>query len=181
MSEIWLGLGSNLGAKRSNILRALDLAGGPCRLDRVSSLYKTEPVGFKDQDWFLNCAAHGVTELPPRELLHALKAIERQMGRAERVRNGPRVIDLDILLYGNQVIEEDGLVIPHPRMHERLFVLQPLREIAPKLAHPVMGKTMEELAASLPNAERVEIEEPLSLFGDEHGKPGRGQGGPSRA
>jgi 2-amino-4-hydroxy-6-hydroxymethyldihydropteridine diphosphokinase len=157
MSEIWLGLGSNVGEKRSNILRALDLLAGVCRLGRVSSLYKTEPVGFQDQDWFVNCAAQATTGPPPRALLDALKAIEQQMGRKQRIRNGPRAIDLDILLYGDLVIDENGLVIPHPRLHERLFVLAPLREIAPTLVHPVMGKTIEKLTASLRNPEGVEL------------------------
>ncbi len=159
MSEIWLGLGSNLGSKRANIARALDLLAGPCRVSRVSSLYKTEPVGFKDQDWFLNCAAAADTELDPAALLEALKAIERKMGRAGRVRNGPRVIDLDILLYDDRILNEDGLVIPHPRLHERLFVLAPLSEIAPAIVHPVLGKTIEDLARSLRNPERVELYE----------------------
>ena len=163
MSEIWLGLGSNLGAKRSNILRALDLAGGPCRLDRVSSLYKTEPVGFKDQDWFLNCAAKIESERPPRALLEWLQSIERQLGRRQRIKNGPRIIDLDMLLYDELAMDEEGLVVPHPRMHERLFVLAPLREIAPALVHPVLGMTIEELAGSLRNPECVELWGKLSL------------------
>jgi 7,8-dihydro-6-hydroxymethylpterin-pyrophosphokinase len=130
MSEIWLGLGSNLGDKRANIQRALDSIGASCRLIDVSSLYKTEPVGLKDQDWFLNCAAKIATEQTP-----------------------------DILLYDGLVMDENGLVIPHPRMHERMFVLAPLREIAPGLVHPVLGKTMGDLAASLRNPECVELYE----------------------
>jgi 2-amino-4-hydroxy-6-hydroxymethyldihydropteridine diphosphokinase len=171
MSETWLGLGSNLGDKRANILRALDLLAAVCSLSRVSSLYKTEPVGFKNQDWFLNCAVKAGTELPPRALLDALKAIEQAMGRRERIRNGPRVIDLDILLYDGLVAEQDGLVIPHPRMHERSFVLVPLREIDPSVVHPGMDKTIEELADSLPNPERVELFETLGLGGNRDGKP----------
>jgi 2-amino-4-hydroxy-6-hydroxymethyldihydropteridine diphosphokinase len=170
MSETWLGLGSNLGDKRANILRALDLLAAVCSLSRVSSLYKTEPVGFKNQDWFLNCAVKAGTELPPRALLDALKAIEQAMGRRERIRNGPRVIDLDILLYDGLVAEQDGLVIPHPRMHERSFVLVPLREIDPSVVHPGMDKTIEELADSLPNPERVELFETLGLGGNRDGK-----------
>lgn len=157
MSEIWLGLGSNLGDKRANIARALDLLAATCRVIRVSSLYKTDPVGFKDQDWFLNCVAKADTKLGPAALLEALKSIEQEMGRKERVRNGPRVIDLDILLYEDRTFDEDGLVIPHPRLHERLFVLAPLSEIAPSLVHPVLGKTIAELARSLRNPERVEL------------------------
>jgi 2-amino-4-hydroxy-6-hydroxymethyldihydropteridine diphosphokinase len=159
MSEVWLGLGSNLGDKRANIQLALDSISRSCRLLEVSSLYKTEPVGFQDQDWFLNCAARIATEMRPRALLAALQSIEHQLGRTARIKNGPRTIDLDILLYDNLIIEEDGLVIPHPRMHQRLFVLAPLREIAPALRHPVSGKTIEELAGSLRDPERVELYE----------------------
>jgi 2-amino-4-hydroxy-6-hydroxymethyldihydropteridine diphosphokinase len=169
MSEVWLGLGSNLGDKRANILRALDSLAEACSLSKVSSLYKTEPVGFRNQDWFLNCAAKGDTELPPRALLDALKDIERTMGRTEWIRNGPRVIDLDILLYDGLVAEESGLVIPHPRMHERSFVLVPLREIDPSVVHPGMDKTIEELADSLRNPERVELFETLRLGGNRGG------------
>jgi 2-amino-4-hydroxy-6-hydroxymethyldihydropteridine diphosphokinase len=171
MTETWLGLGSNLGDKRANILRALDALAVVCSLRKVSSLYKTEPVGFKNQDWFLNCAVKGDTELSPRALLDALKQIERTMGRIERTRNGPRVIDLDILLYGGLVAEESGLVIPHPRMHERSFVLVPLREIDPSVVHPGMDKTIEELADSLRNPERVELFETVSPGGNRGGKP----------
>ena len=159
MSEVYLGLGSNLGDKRANLLRALDLVAGACQPTVVSSLYRTEPVGFKDQDWFLNCAAKAQTDLRPLALLDALKSIERQMGRKGRIKNGPRVIDLDILLYDSLVAEENGLVIPHPRMHERLFVLAPLRQIAPSLVHPILGKTIEELANSLRKSEQVELYE----------------------
>jgi 2-amino-4-hydroxy-6-hydroxymethyldihydropteridine diphosphokinase len=157
MGEVWLGLGSNLGDKRAHLQRALDSIAASCRLLEVSSLYRTEPVGFKNQDWFLNCAAKVATELGPRPLLELLQSIERQLGRGERIKNGPRTIDLDILLYGGLVVEENGLVIPHPRMHERLFVLAPLREIAASLVHPRSGKTIEQLAASLRNAEHVEV------------------------
>lgn len=159
MSEAWLGLGSNLGDKRARIQLALDRIAAECRLVEVSSLYKTEPVGIEDQDWFLNCAAKIVTGQRPRPLLESLKSVEQELGRTERVRNGPREIDLDILLYDDVVMKEQGLVIPHPRMHERLFVLAPLREIAPSLVHPVLGRTIEELAGALPNRERVELYE----------------------
>jgi 2-amino-4-hydroxy-6-hydroxymethyldihydropteridine diphosphokinase len=159
MSEVWLGLGSNLGDKRANIQTALDRVAASCRLVDVSSLYMTEPVGFRDQDWFLNCAAKVTTQQHPRALLAFLKSIEEALGRAERIRNGPRTIDLDILLCDDLVVEEDGLVIPHPRLHERLFVLAPLREIAPGLVHPVLGKTVEELAGSQRGPERVELYE----------------------
>jgi 2-amino-4-hydroxy-6-hydroxymethyldihydropteridine diphosphokinase len=156
MSEVWIGLGSNLGDKRANIERALDFLAQSCLVADVSSLYKTEPVGFQDQDWFLNCAAKIETDLEPRPLLDLLKSLEQRLGRTQRIQNGPRTIDLDILIYGGRVVQEPGLAIPHPRMHERLFVLAPLREISPSLVHPVLGKTIAELAASLRQPERVE-------------------------
>jgi len=157
MSEVWLGLGSNLGDKRANIQGALESIGETCRLLEVSSLYKTEPVGCKGQDWFLNCVARVATEQRPRPLLEWLQSIEQQLGRTQRIKNGPRTIDLDILLYDGLVVNESGLVIPHPRMHERLFVLAPLREIAASLVHPVLGKTIEELAGAIRSSERVEL------------------------
>jgi 2-amino-4-hydroxy-6-hydroxymethyldihydropteridine diphosphokinase len=166
MSEVWLGLGSNVGDKRGNIQRALDRIAGSCRLLALSSIYKTEPVGFQDQDWFLNCAAKVATEQRPRALLEWLKSIEQQLGRTQRIKNGPRTIDLDILLYDDLVVNEDGLAIPHPRMHERLFVLAPLREIAPALLHPVLDATIEALAGSLRDPKRVELYERASRLAE---------------
>lgn len=162
MSRAWLGLGSNLGDKRAHIRQALELLTEQGSLVAVSSLYKTEPVGFKEQDWFLNCAAEFETELPPRQLLEVLKAIEQQLGRERRIRNGPRTIDLDILLYEDLVIREEGLEVPHPRMHERRFVLTPLSEIAQDLAHPTLGKRIQELADKVRQPEQVELWEKRS-------------------
>jgi 2-amino-4-hydroxy-6-hydroxymethyldihydropteridine diphosphokinase len=167
MSEVWLGLGSNVGDKRGNIQQALDRIAGACRLLAVSSIYKTEPVGFQDQDWFLNCAVKVATEQRPRALLEWLKSIEQELGRTHRIKNGPRTIDLDILLYDDLVVDEDGLAIPHPRMHERLFVLAPLREIAPSLLHPVLDATIEALAGSLRDPKRVELYERASRLAGE--------------
>jgi 2-amino-4-hydroxy-6-hydroxymethyldihydropteridine diphosphokinase len=166
MSEVCLGLGSNLGDKRASILRALDLLAEAGRLIETSSLYKTEPVGYKDQDWFLNCAVKLETRQSPRQLLDLLQSIEGRLGRKERIKNGPRTIDLDILFYDNLVARESGLVIPHPRMHERLFVLAPLREIAPELVHPVLNKTVRELADSLHPREAVQWYEPRPNLAD---------------
>lgn len=144
---IYLGLGSNLGDKVSNCLRALkDLSStGQNNIQAISSLYKTEPIGYQEQDWFINCVANVITPLSPHSLLQLLQRIEEQMGRRRTFRWGPRVIDLDILLYGNDVIEEADLIIPHPHLHERGFVLIPLAELAPDLIHPVLQKTVKEL------------------------------------
>lgn len=115
------------------------------RLIRVSPLYRTEPLGIREQDWFVNAVAEIRTALPPRELLSALLHIENRMGRVRARRWGPRVIDLDLLLYGQSVIEEPGLTVPHPELHKRRFVLVPLNEIAPYAVHPVFGISVKSL------------------------------------
>jgi 2-amino-4-hydroxy-6-hydroxymethyldihydropteridine diphosphokinase len=167
MAEVYIGLGSNLGDKAENLRAALRiLCGGQLSVSprghtglspsapaitllAVSSLYRTAPVGYLDQDWFLNAAACVETQLTPRELLTLLLAIESDLGRVRTVRNGPRTIDLDILLWDDLVLREDDLVIPHPRLHERLFVLEPLAEIAPEVRHPVLGISIGECRAEL--------------------------------
>jgi 2-amino-4-hydroxy-6-hydroxymethyldihydropteridine diphosphokinase len=144
MERVFLGLGSNLGDRAKNIRRAVRLVGsiGRTRVVSVSSLYETEPVGYADQPDFINAAVEIETVLTPRELLCEIKGIERSMGRKKTFRFGPRVIDIDILLFGNLTVDEPDLVIPHPRMLERRFVLMPLVEIAPQAIHPVSGETI---------------------------------------
>jgi 2-amino-4-hydroxy-6-hydroxymethyldihydropteridine diphosphokinase len=149
MARVYIAIGSNLGEKKANCLRAVALL--PERgivPNKVSPVFETEPRGVKDQPPFMNMAVEAETGLAPGDLLMALKDIEREMGRAETVRWGPRVIDLDILLYDDLVLKEPGLEIPHPLMHERGFVLGPLSEIAPDLVHPVLKKTVRELYAA---------------------------------
>lgn len=124
-SEVWLAFGSNLGDRRANLRQALAALTPTCRLLSASSLYATEPVGYLDQDWFLNGVALVSTLLAPPELLSELHRIEQSFGRERRIRNGPRTIDLDILLWPGISLDQPGLTIPHPRAHERLFVVAP--------------------------------------------------------
>lgn len=152
MTKVYLGLGSNLGNRAHNIYVALRRLGDTIQLDQVSSLYETEPVGIVDQPWFLNLVCGGETDLSPEALLGLAKRIEREIGRREGTRFGPRLIDIDILLYDDLVLDTPRLEIPHPRLHQRAFVLVPLNEIAPELVHPRLGVNIQHLlhrAASL--------------------------------
>lgn len=148
----YIGIGSNLGDKRDNCLKAIDrineLPG--CRVMAQSGFYLTEPVGVKGQDWYLNCVIALSTDMSAQNLLKRLLAIEADMGRERKGRWDPRLIDLDILLFGNEVIDEKGLQVPHPLMHLRRFVLVPMVFLAPDLIHPVLGKTMVELLSISP-------------------------------
>lgn len=156
MVEVFLGLGSNLGEREANIRRAVKLIDEECVVMKVSQIYETEPVGLKDQPWFLNCAVEVDTHLSPRKLLIFLKTVESRMGRVKAAAGGPRIIDLDILFFGKRVLEDHGdLVIPHPRLHLRRFVLEPLMELCPDLAHPVLGKTVRLLHSELAPGEKV--------------------------
>jgi len=153
MAEAYLALGTNLGDRVENLKIALDLIRPQAQILKTSSLYETEPVGVKEQPWFLNQAALVETDLPPLELLGFLKGVEQQMGRQKVELNGPRLIDLDILFYENLILETPDLVIPHPRLHLRNFVLEPLNEIAPGFIHPVLGLSLRELKSGLNSPE----------------------------
>ncbi len=151
----YLSLGSNLGDRAANLRAAvaqLDVAG---RLLALSALYETQPVDVPDQPWFLNCVAAIETDKTPRELLKLALQIEAAMGRLRMRDKGPRKIDIDLLLFANLVVDEPGLKIPHPAMHRRRFVLEPLVEIAPEARHPELGKTAQELLAKLPAGQTV--------------------------
>jgi 2-amino-4-hydroxy-6-hydroxymethyldihydropteridine diphosphokinase len=139
---VYLSLGSNVGDREENLRAAIAaLDGAGVRVERVSSIYETEPVDLLEQPWFLNCVVQGETSVPAVELLGRLREIERRMGSKKLVARGPRLIDVDILLYGQQTIDSPELQVPHPRMHLRRFVLAPLAEIAPEVQHPSWSGT----------------------------------------
>ncbi len=157
-NTVLLGIGSNLGDKIGNCQSAIDRLGecGENRIIRCSSLYKTDPVGHREQGWFVNCVIKVETTFGPFELLAYLKNLESALGRRKTVVWGPRVIDMDILLFNREEFEGDELQIPHPRLHERAFVLVPLCEIDPEAFHPRLKKTARELLADLGKIEGVE-------------------------
>lgn len=154
--DVYLALGSNLGEKAENLGEAIERLAAFGEVLCVSSYYRTEPVGFAEQDWFLNAAILLRTRLEPRGLLEAALGIEQAMGRVRTRKNGPRLIDIDLLLWSDLVLEEPGLTLPHPRLHERLFVMAPLAEIAPWLRHPLSGRTMTELKEEVAHQGGVE-------------------------
>jgi len=156
MPTVYLGLGTNLGDRESNLREALRRLAELVRIEAVSSVYESEPVGFRAQPDFWNLVVRVHTELGPRALLVAIQEIERAMGRRPSFRNAPRVIDIDILLYDDVQLDLPELTIPHPRMLERAFVLVPLAELASGLAHPRTGHTMREHAAAASSLERAE-------------------------
>jgi 2-amino-4-hydroxy-6-hydroxymethyldihydropteridine diphosphokinase len=146
VKTVYIALGSNLGDRVENLLLARERIASPhVRLTRASSIYETAPREIVDQPWFLNQVIVAETTLFPRQLLARLLGIEREMGRQRSIAKGPRVIDLDILLFGEAVIHAAGLEIPHPRMAERRFVLEPLAELAPALRPPRSSRTVEEM------------------------------------
>ena len=154
-STVYLSLGSNIGDRAENLNAAIDRLRSVGQIIQVSSFYETEPVEFAAQAWFLNCVIALDTEKTPQELLASILDIEQQMGRRRAQKKGPRVIDIDILLFGNLIVDEPGLTIPHPAMHERRFVLEPLAEIAPDVRHPALDRTIQELRDALPPGQTV--------------------------
>lgn len=156
MPQILLGLGANVGDPLAQLSEAVDRIGRVVEVERFSGVHRTEPVGFTDQPDFLNLVVVGRADLPPGDLMRALLAIERELGRERSFRNAPRVIDIDLLAYGEHVVATEDLVLPHPRMHERAFVLVPLLEVAPDWLHPTLHLTPVEMLSRLGSAGRVE-------------------------
>jgi 2-amino-4-hydroxy-6-hydroxymethyldihydropteridine diphosphokinase len=167
MTRAFLGLGSNLGDRRENLRRAVARLREQGAVGPVSSLYETDPVGFLDQPRFLNAVVGLETALPARDLLAFAMAIEAAVGRTPSFPQGPRLLDIDLLLYGDARVEEPDLVVPHPRLRERAFVLIPLAEIAPEVGEHVLGRTALDLAVRVAGAAGVRRTE-----GPEWAEPG---------
>jgi 2-amino-4-hydroxy-6-hydroxymethyldihydropteridine diphosphokinase len=153
--EAYLSLGSNLGDRRANLRKALRLLGESVEIVKVSSVYDTEPVGVGEQPRFLNMVCRIDTDMSPMQLLSFVKGIEANMGRDLSLRDAPRVIDIDIILYGDTIMESPQLTIPHPRMRERAFVLVPFEKIAPDVVHPATGERVGDLAANVEGRDGV--------------------------
>lgn len=153
MKTAYIGIGSNLGDPENNCLEAVDRIGRipSCKVTRVSRMYRTEPVGVNGQEWYLNCVAEISSGISAKRLMERLLAIEKDMGRVrEGGRWQARIIDLDILMFGMELIHEDNLTVPHPLMHRRRFVIVPMVDLAPDLIHPSLGKSMSELLQEIP-------------------------------
>jgi 2-amino-4-hydroxy-6-hydroxymethyldihydropteridine diphosphokinase len=160
--KVLLGLGANVGDPLRQLAVAVDALRGFIQDLAVSSVYRTEPVGYAEQPDFLNVVVRGWTELGPEALLDRIQGVEREMGRERTFRNAPRVIDIDLLAHGDVVMETARLVLPHPGIPARGFVLHPLAEIAPEWRHPALGKTARELLDAASRLERVERIGPLA-------------------
>jgi len=153
--RVYLSLGSNLGDRAAHLKGAIKRMDTLGKIMAVSSFYETEPVEVTAQPWFLNCAVELDTEKMPKQLLTSIFDIEEEMGRRRVQKKGPRTVDIDILLFGNSIIKAKGLTIPHPAMHDRRFVLEPLAEIAPEIRHPIFKRTIRELRDALPPGQEV--------------------------
>jgi len=149
---VYLSLGSNVGDRQANLEQAISQLGEIGAVVRRSAFYETEPMEVTDQPWFLNCAVELETELMPKQFISAVLEVERSMGRKRTKKKGPRTIDIDVILFGKSIVEMKGLTVPHPAMHLRRFVLEPMVEIAPEVRHPIFKRSMRELRDALPAA-----------------------------
>lgn len=159
MRTAYIGIGSNLGDKLNNCLKAIDLIERipGCLVEAQSDFFRTEPVGVEDQNWYVNCVISLQPDISVQQLLKNLLAIEAGLGRERKQKWNPRTIDLDIILFGQDLINEKNLTVPHPLMHERRFVLVPMVQLAPDLIHPVFEKSMIELLDALPEERQAVI------------------------
>jgi 2-amino-4-hydroxy-6-hydroxymethyldihydropteridine diphosphokinase len=153
--KVYLGLGSNLGNREDNMVKAIEHLGSRIKIHRISSPYETEPVGYKDQPFFLNVVVMGYTGFNPQQLLTFIKKAEKELGRIPSFINGPRKIDIDILFYGDEFIKNENLVIPHPGIMERAFILIPMIEIDADFIHPVVHKTIKNLLDNIEDTSLV--------------------------
>jgi 2-amino-4-hydroxy-6-hydroxymethyldihydropteridine diphosphokinase len=164
VARVFLSIGGNLGDRLANLHQAVVFLQELGQIHAISNIYETEPVGYRQQGWFLNGACEMTTELPPFSFLVSVKKIERRLGRLPSFANAPRVIDIDILLYDDLVCDSPTLTIPHPRMHERRFVLAPLSDIAGEVVHPLLGCSVQQLLAGLATTGEVRFYGPASLW-----------------
>jgi len=160
MRTVYIGIGSNLGDKLNNCLKSIDLVERipGCHVKAQSDFFQTEPVGVEDQDWYVNSVISLQTDLSAQQLQKSLLAIETDLGRERKQKWDPRTIDLDIILFGQDLINEKNLTVPHPLMHERRFVLVPMVQLAPDLIHPVFEKNMAELLDALPEERQTVVQ-----------------------
>jgi 2-amino-4-hydroxy-6-hydroxymethyldihydropteridine diphosphokinase len=147
---VYLSLGSNVGDRQANLEQAISQLATIGTVTKRSAFYETEPMEVTDQPWFLNCTVELETELMPKQFIAAVLDVERSMGRKRIKKKGPRTIDIDVVLFGKSIVEMKGLTVPHPAMHLRRFVLEPMVEIAPEVRHPVFKRSMRELRDALP-------------------------------